>query len=323
VVWRPSQREGLRVDAGVHTGSEVSPYYDAMVAKLIAWAPTREQARRRLLHGLADTALFGPTNNRGFLMECLEADDMVAGRATTAFLEENPLRASGGSGSSGALLGESAVELAAAAAVLQFLAARDAAHAASVLVSERLLDWGSSGARRTRMRYRMGEHETEITVRPLGASCYQVAGSCGEEDWETRVEVLSRSAPAAELRVGTRRHSVLFHSEGRARLHLAMAYTTLVVDDLLAQLDAADEEQGGGRVVAPMHGNVVSILVATGDLVGLGTRLAVVEAMKMQHELTAQVAGVVTIVAATEGQQVAAGDLLIEIEETEETGDNR
>ncbi|HVS13251.1 MAG TPA: biotin carboxylase N-terminal domain-containing protein [Thermoanaerobaculia bacterium] len=303
-LWRPSEREGLRVDAGVRTGLEISPYYDPLVAKLIAWAPTRDQARRRLVQGLADTALFGPANNRGFLIQCLEAETMAAGEATTAFLDEVAIPPADP---------EHERELPLAAAVLQHLAARDAAHAAALMVSSELLDWGSSEAPRTRVRYEHGGGEIELVVRPLGAGRYRVEGG-GVEGGGVEVAVLERAAPVAELRIAGRRRRVLWHAPDRARIHLALASATASLDDLLQRVGAAEEDGGGGRVTAPMHGSVVAVLVAPGDAVVAGARLVVVEAMKMQHELVARVDGVVAAVAVTAGQQVAAGDLLIEID---------
>jgi geranyl-CoA carboxylase alpha subunit len=304
-LWRPSEREGLRVDAGVRTGLDIPPYYDPLVAKLIAWAPTRDQARRRLIQGLADTALFGPANNRGFLIQCLEAEAMAAGEATTAFLDEAALPPADP---------EHLRELPIAAAVLQHLAARDVAHAAAVRVSPGLLDWGSSEAPRTRVRYAHGGGEVELVVRPLGAGRYRVETAASEPPASIEVAVLERAAPVAELRIDGVRRRVLWQAPDRARIHVALASAGATLDDLLQRGGGGEEEGGGGRVTAPMHGSVVAVLVAPGDAVVAGSRLAVVEAMKMQHELVATVDGVVATVAVVAGQQVAAGDLLVEID---------
>jgi len=76
----------------------------------------------------------------------------------------------------------------------------------------------------------------------------------------------------------------------------------------------AEDTAGGGRVVAPMHGNLLEVFVKPGDEVAIGTRLAVLEAMKMQHDILAEIDGTVAEVPATAGTQVAADDLLVEIE---------
>jgi geranyl-CoA carboxylase alpha subunit len=83
-----SEAEGIRIDSGVASGDEVSPYYDAMVAKIIGYGETREDARRRLLTTLQDGALLGLGNNRNFLINALEQQTFKDGLATTAFIEE-------------------------------------------------------------------------------------------------------------------------------------------------------------------------------------------------------------------------------------------
>ncbi|MCG8443265.1 MAG: ATP-grasp domain-containing protein, partial [Caulobacterales bacterium] len=86
LLWRPPSGAGVRVDAGVETGGEISPFYDPMVAKIIASGPTREDARKRLVRALEGAALFGPKTNRDFLLDALRQDAFVKGEATTAFI---------------------------------------------------------------------------------------------------------------------------------------------------------------------------------------------------------------------------------------------
>jgi geranyl-CoA carboxylase alpha subunit len=297
----------------VRSGQQIPPFYDPMGAKLSAWGETREEARRRLVDGLADTALFGVANNRGFLIDCLEAETMAAGEATTAFLAESGL------GSARALAPSR--EALAAGAVLQVLAAGDDAHARSILVSPGLLDWWSAGVPRTRLSYRpeAAHHPFDVTVAARGGDHYDVTIADAESTDEVAVEVLSRQPPEAALRLGGRRRRVLFLCAD-SRVHLTIGRETVVLDDLLTGPPAAEDEAGSGRVVAPMHGSVVEIVVAVGETVRVGARVAVVEAMKMQHALTAGVDGEVTAVAVKVGQQVAAGDLLVEIAELDPDG---
>ena len=85
--WRPSPQ--VRVDTGIVEGQEISPFYDPMVAKVIAHGRNREEARRRLLRGLEDTVLLGLPNNRGFLLDVLRHPAFAEGTATTAFIAEH------------------------------------------------------------------------------------------------------------------------------------------------------------------------------------------------------------------------------------------
>ncbi len=79
-LWSPPHGSGIRVDSGICSGQDISPFYDPMVAKIIASGPTREIARLRLIEALHETVLFGPRHNRDFLVACLEKDSFAAGR---------------------------------------------------------------------------------------------------------------------------------------------------------------------------------------------------------------------------------------------------
>ncbi len=85
-IWRPAGGPGVRIDHAMKDGLAISPFYDPMIAKVIAQGATREQARLRLIEALADTVVLGPTTNRHFLMRLLQHPEFVAGQATTAFL---------------------------------------------------------------------------------------------------------------------------------------------------------------------------------------------------------------------------------------------
>jgi geranyl-CoA carboxylase alpha subunit len=85
-VWRPAAGPGVRIDHGMKDGLAISPFYDPMIAKVIASGATREEARRRLIKALRDTIVLGPTTNRHFLIRLLEHPEFAAGKATTAFL---------------------------------------------------------------------------------------------------------------------------------------------------------------------------------------------------------------------------------------------
>ncbi len=85
-VWRPAAGPGVRVDYGIQEGLVISPFYDPMIAKVIAYGATREEARARLVQALRDTVVLGPTTNRHFLIRLLEHPEFAAGKATTAFI---------------------------------------------------------------------------------------------------------------------------------------------------------------------------------------------------------------------------------------------
>ena len=88
-VWRPASGPGVRTDHGIKDGLAISPFYDPMIAKVIAHGATREEARRRLIRALHDTVVLGPTTNRHFLIRLLEHPEFAAGKATTTFLAKH------------------------------------------------------------------------------------------------------------------------------------------------------------------------------------------------------------------------------------------
>ncbi len=92
-VWRPASGRGVRIDHGMKDGLAISPFYDPMIAKVIAHGATREEARLRLVKALRDTIVLGPTTNRHFLIRLLEHPEFAAGQATTAFLGKHTFAA--------------------------------------------------------------------------------------------------------------------------------------------------------------------------------------------------------------------------------------
>ena len=88
-VWRPASGPGVRIDHGMKDGLAISPFYDPMIAKVIAHGATREEAQKRLIRALRDTVVLGPTTNRHFLIRLLEHPEFAAGKATTAFLTKH------------------------------------------------------------------------------------------------------------------------------------------------------------------------------------------------------------------------------------------
>ena len=171
--------EGIRVDTGVETGDAVSPFYDSMVAKIIAWGPTRDAARIRLRAALEGTALVGVTHNREFLMTLLSHPTFVEGLATTDWVDQH--FADGYQRKV-----PSTREIAASIALQQSLAAEQ--HFASALsVSAELRGWVSTGEAKVTYSYGVGDDEFRAFVATHRAQNYEI--TIGEE----RHEVCSSS----------------------------------------------------------------------------------------------------------------------------------
>lgn len=298
-LWKPSDLS--RVDSGIETGGEVSPFYDSMVAKIITHGATRDEARRRMINALSQTALFGPRTNRDFLIDALDKPDFVEGQATTAFIAENY-------GEGGVDLGEHGFSAYAIAAVLQHKLNQQSAHALALNVNPEMLDWSNSGSLETVIHY---DDVSGLHVHVDAPDQYRVIG--GEQ--EAVVHLLSLKPDIAKLNVDGHNIIVIFHQHHRT-LHLALPDRSLTVTDQTG-VSAMEDAGGGGTVVAPMHGQLLEILVEAGATVSKGDKLAILEAMKMQHEILAEIDGTVEVVAASAGTQIAADDLIMEIVEKE------
>ena len=300
--WTPACGDGIRVDAGITSGQEISPFYDPMIAKVIAWGADRAAATSRLIQALMQTRLFGLKTNKAFLVEILQNENFRRGQATTAFIAEE---------FAGPIGGDVAIDAAdtAAATVLAHLAERDRARARSLGCSEELLDWSTRGESRTHFRFSDGKFLVDAVLSAQSADHYCVL--LGNERVECVVH--SRDTRTATISLDARRETIPYLVEWPGLIHLARHHRTIALRNELAYAGHMDDKAGGGRITAPMHGVLIEIFVRPGDKVTKGTRLAILEAMKMQHELLSDVAGEVKAVSLAAGAQVAADDLLIEI----------
>ncbi len=299
-LWQPAAGPGVRIDSGVESGQAVPPFYDPMIAKVIAHGETREIARRRLIRALAETAAFGLTTNKRFLIDCLEKDAFARGEATTAFIDEQ-------FGDGELAEPEPEFAVAAVAAVLNFLADRDDALADSLNVSPELLNWASAGALESHCHFTAGDADFRLSVSPAGPCDYAVRGD-GDA---VSVRVVSVGEGRAVVGIDGGHRHLLFHAEGNT-LYLGEAGRDYRFES--GGPDAALHEDGAsGRVIAPMHGKILEIAVDPGDIVARGDRLLVIEAMKMQHVIVAPAAGAVAEIRQRAGVQVAAGDPLVDI----------
>ena len=297
--------EGVRVDSGIETGDAISPFYDSMVAKVIAWGETRETARLKLRSALQATALAGVTHNRAFLLELLDQPIFIEGGATTDYIDQHYPE-----GYSPAQPGTASL---AACIVLQQILAAEQHFAIALSVNEELRGWVSTGPVTRRHTYEVGDatFNAEIT----SSSAEQFSVTLMEATHTVTLQMLN--ADRVAFLIDGQRVVLGYHQSDAAVIMLAtdQSEVTLINTDLIPPESAEDAQ--GGKVQAPMHGQLVSLLVEADQAVGKDQRLAVFEAMKMQHEILAPVSGVVRQVNGHVGQQMAAGDFIMLIEEAE------
>ncbi|WP_169569882.1 acetyl-CoA carboxylase biotin carboxylase subunit [Sneathiella limimaris] len=303
-LWQPATSPGLRIDSGITNGQAISPFYDPMLAKVIAYGSNREEAIAKLIQGLEETVLFGFATNTSFLLDILRRDKFRQGEATTAFIAEefteDDLKAPVPS-----------ISELAASAVLTYEQERNMAKAMSLDVPEGLLNWSSGGLLQSNYAFSFGGIRTAVTVAPANADHYSVF----VDQEKIPVKVLSRGEHNYRVEADGTRLDVAFAAAGPGQMHVAISGKTyLFSDDLKAQA-SGEAAKSSGTVLAPMHGTLLEVFVAEGDTVQVGDRLAVLEAMKMQHDILAEVEGTLQTVLATKGAQAAADDLLFEIAE--------
>ncbi len=306
--WQPGEGNGIRIDAGIREGQQITPFYDALAAKIIAHGSTREIARRRLSQALQDTALFGPCSNRAFLIQCLESPRLIRGEATTAFIDELFAETDA--------CGTSDPTAAAITAALFYRLDRDAAFAGGPGVSLTLRDWFSGIRLSSRFALEIDGAGHTLRVLPLAQDKYAVSAGGKSTD----IEINALDDDAAIVTVDAQRVRIRFQLHGTDELSLALPDQDCRAVRHRAGCSAIADSDSDGSITAAMHGVVQQVLVASGDTVVRGQALLVLEAMKMQQEISAPVSGTVTTVQARAGQQVAGGDPLLTIREHTESG---
>lgn len=300
------QQDGVRYDTGIVGGQEISPFYDPMIAKLITTGPTREAARKLMIEALTRTALFGPRTNRDFLIACLQNRTFAAGDFSTAFIAEQF--------SADDLANKEADEtVLALLAVRHFIIDRDAANAKTLGVPQGLLNFGTNDTLRTAYRLGVGEQETNLTVHTKAANAYRVQIGANMID----VTLRAHDGVVAVLESGGAQYVTQAYLDG-TNLFATIDGHSFNATNLLMRNAASEEAGDGRRVTAPMHGRVIELFVGQGDNVAAGDRLAIIEAMKMQHEILATVDGTVVEVLVAAEAQIAADDLMIAIDTGEE-----
>jgi geranyl-CoA carboxylase alpha subunit len=285
--------DGIRVEHALQSGSQIPPFYDSMIAKLISHGASREEARGRLIVGLEQLTAFGVTTNQAFLLSCLRHPGFAKGAATTAFI------------------GAHRDELLAPRAHAAF----DTALAGLLLyvTNPRAPSWraGRSLAASFPLPAKIdiaGDARELEVMRERDGSYMVASGGCCE-----RFEVEQLDAGAIRFRHDGVTDSATFRRDGD-RLYLQHRGLPLAIADLtLAAPKAAAANGGDGKVRAAMNGRVVAVLVKPGERVTAGQPVLTLEAMKMEHVHKAGIDGVVAAIDIAEGEQVTTGSILAEI----------
>jgi len=311
-LWAPASGVGVRIDDGISTGQAISPFYDPMVAKVIGYGPTREAARLRLIGALKETVLFGTPSNKDFLIQCLDKQSFIDGAATTAFIGEE---------FSAADLDAAPVSFldSAVAATLDLWLENKAHFQRSILVSCELKNWTIASAMVSRKQYQFGDITHDLSISPINSSAdtYHVTDTAAKLG--AVIQIISMQDNKAVVLFDGVKLVAQFMQRQRGQIYCSIQGRGAFFKDLIILDGVVDDAEGGGRVIAPMHGLLLEVMVSPGDKVVKGQTLAVLEAMKMHYEILAEVDGTVEEVSAVAGSQVAVDDVLIEIKEKDDS----
>ena len=275
--------EGCRADSGVRAGDEISPFYDPMVAKIITHGATRDIALAKMRRALAETELSGTVTNLGFLLRLAHHEGFARGEVDTGLIARDYDQ----------LIAQNEV------------APRHWAEAGLAVVAQSLTkDSGFTlwGALRQTVSLMHGDTTHDLICEVLSAD--RVIVSFGEESFDFARSQRGWSAAGQDVSG----YSVI---EGEITLFAGEALVFKLVDPLDR---TADDATAGNMVLAPMPGVVKAVFVGPGAQVAQGDRLAILEAMKMEHALLAGMDGIVGEVAVSEGAQVNANDVIILME---------
>ncbi len=289
----PAADPALRLDIGVDAGDEVSTFYDPMLGKIIAWGESREAAATRLRKALDDIEIVGVTTNRALLSSVLGEEEFLAGRIATNFLDTRH---------ADLYFGEPAAGDDDAVLAALWCATRQTGGDAL---------WEDSRGWRLgcppHSEWRFGERTVTIECRAPESYCAHLAGQ------EYPLRVLARGAESLDVDLaGQVRRLRMVQVDRDLHLFRAGRHVTLrlaATEDALQAGGSAEE----GSLLTPLPGTVVAVHVTAGQRVVRGAPLVTVEAMKMEHTLTAPYDGVVERLAFGVSERVAAGAILVEL----------
>jgi geranyl-CoA carboxylase alpha subunit len=287
----------LRVEHALASDTRISPYYDSMVAKLIAHGANRDEALRNLTQQLDTCLLLGVTTNQDFLLETLQHPEFAAGRADTGFiaqyLSNYAVRKNQTS--------EQVVALAVLLHVEQLKWRGD--------IPDELRGWNSGLAFEREMRFELDGQTIIMAIRANGAHCWRVR--VGDDAYQ--VQLSSSSLNVLRARVDGVDSQVRFVQAGDVTFFRTQGHNHRVRDLSTVPHRSKNLAGGDGMLRAPMNGRVASVAVQAGQQVEAGQAIVVLEAMKMEHTLFAPFVGKVQALHVTIGDQVEPGRILAEM----------
>ena len=295
-VWSPDSSSDTRYDNGIVEGQTISPFYDPMIAKVISKGKDREEAITKLRQSLLKTALFGIKNNRDFLISILSSAAFKSSEVNTSFLENNKFDASAVS------LKE--VEKAIIGAVIFIDLEAQENRMVSLGLEPELKGWSNIKNLKYPLTLKVAEEVISIELAFKGLTSFDVLNSGTVYKVAYKNDIIM---------IDGNEYPVFFSEVKNNTLFINISEFSFKAERVTSSL-ISHEIEDQGNVLAPMHGVIKEIFVSNGDKVEKGQIIFILEAMKMQHEVSATGTGLVSEVNVNEGDQVEAEQQLLNIE---------
>jgi len=287
--WKPTILPNVRIDHGMLSTDEVSPFYDPMVAKVIAYGKTREDAIRLLARAVDDCVLLGVNSNKQFLVNLLRHPIVVAGDTNTAFIQQH-------------FQDDDSLHS-------QVLSLETLAIAAALFSqSKGTAVWQTGLGVPLPLKLKYDDQQIQLQLSSVNNTF--TVQLC---DQTVCIEVIEKTDEQLTYFVDGIRRRVQYVSDGD-QLYLDRDNGNVAIRNVTYAAPETADVAGDGKIRAPMDGAVINILVNKGDQVVKGQTLLVLEAMKIQQQIRSDVDGVVEDILGQQGQQVKKRQMLFSIQ---------
>jgi acetyl-CoA carboxylase biotin carboxylase subunit len=300
-IWEPAAATGVRYDSGVERGSVVGIHYDPLLAKIIAYGATRDEATARLVRALRTLGVAGVTTNRALLCAILEHPAFQAGALDTHFIERHlPAEARAEA--------HDPTEERAHAVVATLAGHERRRRTAGPLPASIPSGWRNNRWRPQEQTFRVGDETLVVCYVATGADTFEV--EAGGSTSRARIAGADERSLTVELD-GVRRRFLVATDGPTTYVHSPLGTTALTA---VPRLPPTRRDEIAGGCLAPMPGVIREVRVAPGDKVEKGTVMLVLEAMKMEHQMVAPDAGTVKEVRVEVGQMVDPDTVMIVVD---------